>query len=202
MLAIPDFSQLQLNTNGGRVLVIVGPSGSGKSAFRQMLLERHPVLYGVRYATTRPRRPDEGDGDYDFVTEDIFQGYYEEDQLLEWVKYSGNWYGALRAPVEEALLASRPVLFVLAYDLAGIFLRDCPDVTAVFLRVSEMNMKERMIARGNDICEVVARLHLARRENDWADFNAMMCPNLHLIDDLPLEEVYSRIESIFFPSLR
>lgn len=88
---------------------------------------------------------------------------------------------------------------MLACDLAGIFLSDCPSVTAVFLRVSEKHMKERMIARGNSASEILVRLHLSRSENNWATFTAMMCPNLHIIDDLPLEEVYRRIESIFFP---
>lgn len=72
-----------------------------------MLIERHPELHGVRYATTRPRLPGEGDGDYDFVSRDVFAKYHEDGELLEWVNYSGNWYGALKAPVEEALSAGR-----------------------------------------------------------------------------------------------
>jgi len=82
--------------SGGKLVLIIGPSGVGKSVLLQKLRERHPEIHFPRSATTRPRRPGEGDDLYHFVDDSLFDTLLNEDKVLEWaVVHSGARYGTL-----------------------------------------------------------------------------------------------------------
>lgn len=93
-----------MGKNGlGKLVLIIGPSGVGKSVILQHLRESHPEFHFPRSATTRPRRPREGDDLYHFLTEEQFDAYLQQKKFLEWAKiHSGARYGTL---VEEILPA-------------------------------------------------------------------------------------------------
>ena len=80
----------------GKLILIIGPSGVGKSVVLQALKERHPELHFPRSATTRPKREGEGDDLYHFVSEEEFDRLIEENKVLEWaVVHGGARYGTL-----------------------------------------------------------------------------------------------------------
>ena len=80
----------------GRFILIIGPSGVGKSVILKALKERHPEIVFPRSATTRPRRPGENDELYRFVSEEEFDVLIERGALLEWaVVHGGARYGTL-----------------------------------------------------------------------------------------------------------
>jgi len=86
-------------TSPGRLVLIIGPSGVGKSVILQALRELHPEMRFPRSATTRERREGEGDDLYRFVTAEEFDALEEQNQLIEWaVVHGGARYGTL---VEE-----------------------------------------------------------------------------------------------------
>ena len=104
----------------GRLLVLAGPSGVGKSHVVAGLREALPELLFSVSATTRPPRPGEVDGrDYHFVTRERFDALIERGDLLEWAEVHGGLQrsGTPREPVEQALGAGRPVL--VEVDLQG-----------------------------------------------------------------------------------
>ena len=83
----------------GKLVLIIGPSGVGKSVLLTMLKERHEALHFPRSATTRERREGEGDELYHFLTDQEFDSLLEENKVLEWaVVHGGARYGTL---VEE-----------------------------------------------------------------------------------------------------
>ena len=83
----------------GKLVLIIGPSGVGKSVILQKLREEHPELHFPRSATTRGRREGEGDDLYKFVSDDEFDQLVESGQVLEWaIVHEGARYGTL---VEE-----------------------------------------------------------------------------------------------------
>ena len=85
----------------GKLVLVIGPSGVGKSIILQQLRERHPDMHFPRSATTRPRREGEGDDLYRFVTKEEFAALEEGDKLLEAAcVHGGACYGTL---VEEIL---------------------------------------------------------------------------------------------------
>lgn len=87
----------------GRLIVLTGPTASGKSHLSSLLLRDHGMTIPVS-ATTRKRRPREVWGkDYYFITKTRFQRGIEEGEFLEWNTYAGNYYGTRKREIEPVL---------------------------------------------------------------------------------------------------
>lgn len=84
----------------GKLVLIIGPSGVGKSVILKKLRERHAEFHFPRSATTRPRREGESDDLYRFVTDATFDLMLKENKLLEWATvHAGARYGTLVAEI-------------------------------------------------------------------------------------------------------
>ncbi len=157
-------------TGRGRLFVLSGPSGVGKSTVLARVRELLPDLWYSVSATTRVRRPGEADGvNYHFVTAERFAELVETGRLLEHAHFAGNWYGTPRDPVEERLAAGADVLLEIEVQGArqvraakGIG----PEAVLIFLAppsVDELN--RRLVGRGTeDPATIAARLAAARDE--------------------------------------
>lgn len=96
---------------GGLLILLIGPSGVGKTVLAKMLLERHPDWVLAKSATTRVRRPGEGEAFYRFVTEEEFIALEKNGEFLEWAKvHNGSRYGTLRDEIVPALEKGQNVL--------------------------------------------------------------------------------------------
>ena len=92
----------------GRLIVLAGPSGVGKSSVVAALRTALPDLHFSVSATTRAPRAGEVDGrDYRFVGPAGFDELITRGELLEWAEIHGGLQrsGTPRAPVEQALAA-------------------------------------------------------------------------------------------------
>ncbi len=82
--------------NQGKLVLIIGPSGVGKSVILQKLRKNHPDIHFARSATTRERRPREGDDLYQFVSDAEFDALLQQNKVLESaVVHGGARYGTL-----------------------------------------------------------------------------------------------------------
>ena len=99
-----------MNETRGLLVVVSGPSGVGKGTIMRPFMERNKnVKYSVS-ATTRAPREGEIDGvNYHFVTKEQFEKLIENDEMLEWARYGGNYYGTPRFAVERGLAAGLDV---------------------------------------------------------------------------------------------
>jgi len=80
----------------GKLVLLIGPSGVGKSVILQALKARHPELHFPRSATTRPQRKGEEGDLYHFVSDEEFDALIEESKVLEWAVVHGTQrYGTL-----------------------------------------------------------------------------------------------------------
>lgn len=98
----------------GKLVLLIGPSGVGKSVILRELRKRHPDWHFPRSATTRKRRPGEGEELYHFVTETEFDALLKEGKLLEWARvHEGARYGTLLEeiipPIEAGSIVVREV---------------------------------------------------------------------------------------------
>jgi guanylate kinase len=90
----------------GKLILVIGPTGSGKSGLLSYLKEVEPDTIFPVSCTTRTPRPGEVDGEkYFFITKDEFEAREKAGDFLEWASYGGNYYGTLKSqivPVVEA----------------------------------------------------------------------------------------------------
>ncbi|MHB1034088.1 MAG: guanylate kinase [Pirellulales bacterium] len=158
----------------GRLIMISGPSGVGKTTLVKKLFERCPgPLVASVSATTRPPRPGEVDGrDYHFLSQQEFDELRQRGEFLECfeVYNSGHWYGTLRREVDEGLKAGKWV--ILSIDVQGTLtvLKEYPGATTIFVRPACVEELERRLrGRGTDSEAAMARrLQNARRELELA----------------------------------
>jgi guanylate kinase len=153
----------------GRLIVLAGPSGVGKSHIVAALRERLPELFFSVSATTRSPRPGEVDGsDYFFVGDAGFDRMIARDELLEWAEIHGGLQrsGTPREPVERALAEGRPVL--LEVDLAGAraVKAALPESISVFVEPPSMaELERRLRGRGTETpAQFARRLQTAQAE--------------------------------------
>jgi len=100
------------------LLVLSGPSGSGKDSLIECLGRRGLDIFRVVTVTTRPPRPGEIPGrDYVFVSAEEFERLRAGGQLLEYAQVYGHWYGTPKEPVRQALARGQDVL--LRADVQG-----------------------------------------------------------------------------------
>lgn len=94
-----------MNKRKGTLFIISGPSGTGKGTVIKALLENHKddVFLSVS-ATTRSPRDGEIDGiHYHFKTHEEFKSLIDNDGLLEWACFCGNYYGTPKKPLTICL---------------------------------------------------------------------------------------------------
>jgi len=156
----------------GRLFVLSGPSGVGKSTVLGRVRSLMPGLWYSVSVTTRPRRPGEVDGvNYHFVSRQQFAELVAQGQLLEHAHFAGNHYGTPRAAVEQRLAAGQDVLLEIEVQGARQ-VRAAPGLgpEAVLIFLSPPSFDElarRLVGRGTeDEATREARLLAAREELD------------------------------------
>lgn len=153
----------------GRLLVLSGPSGVGKSSVVTRLREERPDLHFSVSATTRAPRDGEVDGiHYHFVDRQRFEQMIAGGQLLEWAEFAGHLYGTPSAPVRAALDAGHDVLLEIELQGARQVRDSAPDALRVFLAPPSWEvLVERLQGRRTESDEVIAR-RLATAEVELA----------------------------------
>ena len=142
----------------GRMLVISGPSGSGKSSIIHRLLMDDRFVFSVS-VTTREPRPGEIDGShYHFVSKERCRKHIEAGDFLEHAEVHGNLYGTLRGPIDEAIASGK--VFVLEIDVQGALQLRELGIEAEYVFVAPPDpdtLRARLEGRGTDAPEVIER---------------------------------------------
>ncbi|KAI5184319.1 guanylate kinase [Nematocida homosporus] len=117
-----------------KILVIAGASGSGKSTIVRYLLKRYASSFAlsVSYTTRTPRENEEPGREYHFLTKDEFRAKIEENELLEYAEYAGNYYGT----GDESLKPRRDgKILILEIEKKGVESVKKLDIPAVYLYI-------------------------------------------------------------------
>ena len=152
----------------GRVFVISGPSGGGKTTVVDRLRRELPRLARSVSVTTRPRRRGERlRRDYQFVSLDEFHRLRRSGRLLEWARVHGAYYGTPNPPVLRALAQGRDI--VLSIDVQGARqVRRALGRRAVLIFLlppSMQQLRQRLMRRRTETPAAVRRrLKAAKRE--------------------------------------
>ena len=150
----------------GKLIVLSGPGGVGKSTVAKALRETGEFWVSVS-ATTRIARHNEVDGiDYFFYSDEEFDSAVKSALFLEWAEFAGNRYGTPRKPVEDALRDGKSVLLEIEIAGAKQVKESAPEAILIFLQPpSWEELVSRLEGRGTDSPERrAARLALAQEE--------------------------------------
>ena len=148
----------------GRLFVISGASGVGKSTVLSRVMAARADLKFSVSATTRAPRPGEVEGEsYFFVTKERFEEMIARDAFLEYDAHMDNYYGTPKAQLEEKLERGHVILDI---EPNGAFnvRASRPDAVLIFVAPPSLQELENRLRSRGDTSEEQIALRLARVE--------------------------------------
>jgi guanylate kinase len=182
----------------GAILIISGPSGSGKSSLLKKLFEEFDDLYFSISTTTREMRDGEVEGeDYYFISKEQFKDDINNGNFLEWAKVHDNYYGTSLKPIIKALKDGKLVIFDIDVQGQKIVKEKFSNLmTSVFLTTPSMQvLKQRLVNRGTDSPEIIEK----RLKNALNEITCIYEFDYLLIND-DFDTTYNILKSIVIAS--
>ena len=176
----------------GRLFVISGASGVGKSTVLKLVMQQCPQLQFSVSATTRPPRPGETDGvNYYFITHEQFQQMIAEDAFIEYDEHMGNYYGTPKSELQEKLRYGDMFLDI---EPVGAFnvRKINPEAILIFITPPSLEELERRLRSRGDTSEEQMQLRLERAK--WEMEQSKQYD--HIVVNDVLEDCAARIMNI------
>ena len=146
----------------GKLFVISGASGVGKSTVLKRVIEQRPDLRFSVSATTRAPRPGEVDGEsYYFVTKEAFEEMIARGEFLEYDAHMDNYYGTPVAQAREKMETGSVILDIEpngAFNVRSVM----PEAVLIFIAPPSMEELQRRLAGRGDTSEEQMKLRRER----------------------------------------
>lgn len=181
---------------GGKLIVISGPSGAGKTSICQALLTDLPnTTWSVSVTTRKQRQGEESGRMYDFVSNEEFQRREANDEFLESAVYIGERYGTPRAPVVSALANGEYVLMEIDVQGGQQVAQEMPDSVRIFVLPPDMaSLRARLEGRQTEAQEQLVK-RLASADGEIAIARDSGCYQHFVVND-DLSETIKKVKAI------
>jgi guanylate kinase len=165
-------SEFSPTTTRGKLIVLSGPGGVGKSTIAAHIRKQKTFWVSVSSTTRKPRTTEKHGVEYYFLSDADFDKEINENHFLEWAQFAGARYGTPREPVEKALESGKNVLLEIEIEGAKQVKIHAPEAILVFLEPpSWEELVSRLEKRATDSAQRRAeRLQLAQEELAAASF--------------------------------
>ena len=152
----------------GIIVVISAPSGAGKTSVCKKLVEQIPDTVLSISVTTRAKRPGEKEGrDYFFVSEKEFKTKIAKQELVEWSKVYGTYYGIPKKFLQDNLNLGNIVLLTIDVQGQKKIKKLFPDSTvSVFLLPPSWHALEERLRRRQSDGEETIRIRLKHAKEE------------------------------------
>ncbi len=160
---------MQNDQKRGVLTVVSGFSGAGKGTLMKLILENYSSYVLSISATSRSPRPGEEEGvSYFFKSREEFEQMIDNDELLEYAEYVGNYYGTPKKFVDDMLSAGKDVILEIEVSGAMQIRQRFPDALLVFVTPpSAKELRRRITKRGTESEELIEkRMRRAALESD------------------------------------
>ncbi len=193
----------------GKLIIVAGPSGTGKGTVENAIMEKFPEIQFSVSVTTRPRRAYEIEGKhYYFISKSDFLERINRGELAEWQEvYSknGHFYGTLRSSIEEAFEQGKHLLIDIDIK-GGINLKKAypENSISIFIEPPSVEaLEERLIKRATDSPEQI-RIRLERmpeemelgKQFDYTIVNSDLDEAVNAFTEILDKKIYQQQRSI------
>lgn len=183
---------IKSNTKGS-LIVISGPSGSGKDSICERLKEyKDDFWVSISCTTRKPRKGEEEGVNYFFLTKEEFEKRIEEDDFLEYASYNGNYYGTPKSKINEYLNKGIDVILVIEVQGALKIKHKIPETTFIFIMPPTMkDLILRLQKRGTESTSKI----IDRFKKAYKEINEITKYNYVVVND-DLDKATKKVNSI------
>ena len=177
----------------GLLIVLSGPSGSGKNTVCDALKEKNFNIWESISMTSRKPRKGEVDGkSYYFVSKEEFENNIKDDKMLEYAKFAGNYYGTPKGSVQKHLDNGEDVILVIEIQGALQIKKKIPQALFIFLLPPSMKeLKRRLINRHTETEDKI----MERFATAYREINEISKYNYVIVND-KVEEATDKLDAI------
>jgi guanylate kinase len=144
-------------TQRGKLIVLSGPSGVGKTSICRKILNVRPDIQYSISATSRPMREgEENNREYIFISESEFKNWIENNLFIEYARVHGNLYGTLKKNLEDTLSNGYHVLMDIDVQGARVLMNSHPNGLYFFIVPPDFTeLEQRLVKRNTEKNEVI-----------------------------------------------
>ena len=183
----PDY----LDLKNPSIIVLVGPSGSGKNDIAKGLLDQCPSLQKLISYTTAKHAVSQGDGWYHYVPVEEFRQLCDSGDMFESTTYAQHCYGSTKSDVEKILNQGKHVLTVMDICGAMALKTHFPNVVTIYIKRDKKQLLTSILEKDSSTQDKVNRLLAIEAETR----NAQICDYTVKFDstDAAIQQIIQRL---------
>tara|TARA_B100001063_G_C16720070_1_gene533016 strand:- start:591 stop:1169 length:579 start_codon:yes stop_codon:yes gene_type:complete len=179
--------------NKNIMVILSSPSGAGKTTITKKIQQKYSTFKLSVSHTTRQPRPNEVDGvDYHFINKEEFKKLINEKKFYEYAKIFDNYYGSLKATVDETL-KKNDIIFDIDWQGTQQLSKfnNLKLIKIYLIPPNKKELKNRLTKRNQESKEEVEKRFKAFDEDvlHWSDYD-------YVLINENLENCYKQIEKI------